>query len=95
VTDVSSDGSVDSGAVKLVISLTEHEPPVGTVAVEGADPIAFSGWLGLVNLLGGVVDSATPEDVSGASLGVAVGQPTELVSAAGVTADRILRGGQG
>jgi hypothetical protein len=95
LTDVSSDGVADSGAVKLVISLTEHEPPVGTVTVEGADPIAFSGWLGLVNLLGGVVDSAAPEDVSGASLGIGVAQPTESVSSAGVTADRKLQGGEG
>jgi hypothetical protein len=83
VTDVSSDGSADSGAVKLVISLTEHEPPVGTVVVAGADPIAFSGWLGLVSVLGGVVDSAAPEDLSGASLGVPVVQSTEGVSPAG------------
>jgi hypothetical protein len=95
VTDVSSDGSADSGAVKLVISLTEHEPPVGTVVVAGADPIAFSGWLGLVNVLGGVVDSAAPEDVSGAALDVGVAHTTESLSVADATADPVLRRGEG
>jgi hypothetical protein len=95
VTDVSSDGNVDSWAVKLVISLTEHEPPVGTVTVEGADPIAFLGWLGLVNLLGGVVDSAALSDVSGASLDAGVAHVTESMSVDGVTPAGMVQGGEG
>jgi hypothetical protein len=103
VTDVSGFTVGDCGAVKLLISLTEHEPPRGTVAVEGGKPIAFSGWLGLVHLLGGVVDSAILDDVSGASLHVGMGRvpaggvakATGTVSADPVTPAPILESREG
>ena len=52
-------------AMKVTIALTDHQPPVGTVVVDEGEPIEFAGWLGLMNLLGGVVDAAAEDHVRG------------------------------
>jgi hypothetical protein len=54
--------------MKLVIALTHHEPPTGTVEIDGSSPVPFAGWLGLMTLLGDVVDQASIPDVTGSAL---------------------------
>lgn len=85
--------------MKVTISLTDREPPVGTVQVDGGQAIDFSGWLGLLGVLGGVVDLPSAEDVAGAALDTGldqgVAQPTQIASADHVTRGSILQSGEG
>ena len=54
--------------MKVTIALTDREPPVGTVQVNGSQPIEFAGWLGLLSVLGDVVDGEDSGDVTGSAL---------------------------
>jgi hypothetical protein len=55
----------------VLIRLERTEPPTGTVlpprhaTSTGADPVAFVGWLGLLQALSEVVRSATDPAVKG------------------------------
>lgn len=44
--------------MRLVIALIENQPPAGTVTADDRLTVAFAGWLGLINVLSGLVDPA-------------------------------------
>jgi hypothetical protein len=41
--------------VQITISLEYTDPPSGRAAAEGVDPVAFTGWLGLLRALSELV----------------------------------------
>lgn len=43
--------------VRIELRVDDNDPPTGEVQVEGAGPVAFSGWLELLRILSGLVGS--------------------------------------
>lgn len=43
--------------MRIVVSLQDYDPPVGTVTRGADDPVAFMGWIGLVAAISQFVDA--------------------------------------
>jgi len=51
VPDAAAAGRAHAGHVVIVIRLDATEPPTGEVGMQGAEPVPFAGWLGLLRAL--------------------------------------------
>lgn len=46
--------------MRIELTFYEQEPPTGSVLPEGSPPMPFSGWLGLLRLLGDLRADPSP-----------------------------------
>lgn len=65
--------------MRIELTFDEQEPPTGSVVSEGRAPLPFTGWLGLLRLLGDLRtdDAPGPAAASVAAVGGAGGGELE------------------
>lgn len=58
--DVSRAAAGHGVGVRIELTFDEREPPTGSVVPEGSAPMPFTGWLGLLRLLGDLRADGAP-----------------------------------
>ncbi|MGI8623267.1 MAG: hypothetical protein ACR2NB_07210 [Solirubrobacteraceae bacterium] len=56
--------------MRIELSFDEQEPPTGSVMPEGSPPMPFTGWLGLLRLLGDLRADGAPNPTAASVLTV-------------------------